>query len=294
MPLAYLLIGDIQGEDKLEISPTIKHLPFIQTLTNIIIVAIENKRLAKDNIKQEGVRKEMELASEMQNMLFPSVLPDNKQLQMAAHYQPHHQVGGDYYDLIKLNDHEVIICIADISGKGVSAALLMANFQANLRALVNHTNSLGEIVDDLNSQVMNNAKGEKFITLFIAKYNMVTHVLTYINAGHNPPLIINGNATNWLKTGCTGLGMFDELVKVREGILNVSPNSVMLCYTDGLIELENDMKEEYGMERLKNIVTEHIKGSMQELINSIKEDSSTYRQHQQYHDDIALLACRFF
>ncbi|MEO6884627.1 MAG: SpoIIE family protein phosphatase, partial [Bacteroidia bacterium] len=205
VPLAYVLIGDL-NEDKLEVSAAIKHLPFIQTLTNIIIVAIENKKLAKDNIRQAAVQKELDLASEMQSMLFPSSLPHDKQLDVAAVYLPHQQVGGDYYDFIRLNENEIAFCMADVSGKGVAAALLMSNFQANLRILFNHTTTLADLVKELNSKVMANAKGEKFITLFIAKYNMVTRVLNYVNAGHNPPLFASGKSTNLLKIGCTGLG----------------------------------------------------------------------------------------
>jgi sigma-B regulation protein RsbU (phosphoserine phosphatase) len=204
-PLAYLLIGDID-EQKIEISPTIKHLPFVQTLTNIIIVAIENKRLVRESLLQVASRKELELASEMQNMLFPDKLPDNNQLSIHAYYQPHHQVGGDYYDFIKLNDYEVVFCVADVSGKGVSAALLMANFQANLRALFKHNTSLTEIIHELNTLVFDNAKGEKFITIFLARYNLVTRMLTYINAGHNPPLMICSNTLLQLTTGGIGVG----------------------------------------------------------------------------------------
>jgi len=293
-PLAYVLIGDL-AEDKLEISPTIKHLPFIQTLTNIIVVAIENKKLAKDNIRQEGVRRELELASEMQSMLFPETLPDNDQLQIAAYYQPHHEVGGDYYDYIKLNENEIIFCMADVSGKGVSAALLMSNFQANLRALVNHTSSLHEIVKELNAKVMTNAKGEKFITLFIAKYNLVTKVLSYINAGHNPPLLITDSTVSMLKVGCTGLGMFEEIPKIQEGIVNITSTSVLMCYTDGLVEQENDKGEDFGMTNLVKILEENsTKISMPALNSLIIDKVANFRESQAYVDDIALLSCKLY
>src|ERR1043165_8756129 len=186
-PLAYVLIGDL--EDKVEVSPAIKHLPFVQTLTSIIVVAIENKKLARDTVRQAAMRKELELASEMQSMLFPSALPRDKNIDTAAFYLPHQQVGGDYYDFIWLNENECAFCVADVSGKGVAAARLMPNLRATLRVLFNHTVSLTDLVRELNTKVMANAKGEKFITLFIAKYNMVTRTLTYVNAAHNPPLL---------------------------------------------------------------------------------------------------------
>jgi len=134
--IAYVLIGDIEEEGE-GVSPIIKHLRFIQTLSNIIVVAIENKRLFQESLRQEALKREMELASRMQGMLIPQEerLPSNEYVRMKAFYHPHFEVGGDYYDVIQLSEEEVGFCIADVSGKGISAAILMSNFQANLRAL---------------------------------------------------------------------------------------------------------------------------------------------------------------
>ena len=300
-PLAYLLIGDID-EGKIEVSPTIKHLPFIQTLTNIIVVAIENKKLAKEQIKQEGIRKELELASEMQTMLFPTSLPNDDKLQIAAYYQPHHQIGGDYYDYIKLNEEEVVFCLADVSGKGISAAFLMSNLQANIRASIKRI-PIFYLVQKLNSKVMTSAKGEKFITLFIAKYNLTTRVLNYINAGHHPPFLLSPSANSGdrsdytvslLEKGCTGLGIFDELPEVNEGIITIPKNSILICYTDGVVELENEKGEEFGTEALKELILKNRDLSMQELNDVIIEKLAKYKGNQPYIDDIALFSCRFF
>jgi sigma-B regulation protein RsbU (phosphoserine phosphatase) len=146
-PLAYVLIGDIDEEGE-GVSPTIKHLHFIQTISNVIIVAIENIRLFNESLRQEAIKKELELASRMQNMLIPesSTLPQNIHIRFDAFYHPHFSVGGDYYDCIALNDDEVGFCIADVSGKGISAAILMSNFQANLRALFNSEIPLDQLV----------------------------------------------------------------------------------------------------------------------------------------------------
>lgn len=291
-PLAYVLIADI-SQDSLELSAIIKHLPFIQTLTNIIVVAIENKRLAKENIRQEGMRKELELAREMQKLLFPSTLPNDETLQVSAFYQPHHQVGGDYYDFIRINENEVLFCMADVSGKGVSAAILMANFQANLRALVNHTSSLAELVKELNSKVMLSAKGEKYITLFIAKYNTQTRIMTYINAAHNPPLMLCEGTVSLLNTGCTGVGMFDEIPTIREGVLHITSGTILVCYTDGLIELENNSGESFGLERLIKLLSQsEASTGMAPLNEKIIQDAGKFRENQPYIDDIALLSFR--
>ncbi len=292
-PLAYVLIGDI-NEQKLEMSPTIRHLPFIQTLTNIIIVAIENKKLFKENLKQAAIKKELELASEMQSMLFPSTLPSNATMDIAAFYLPHRQVGGDYYDFIRLNENEVAFCMADVSGKGVAAALLMSNFQANLRILLQHITSLTDLVKELNTIVMNNAKGEKFITFFIAKYNHVTKILNYVNAGHNPPIILSGNTTSLLRTGCTGLGMFDEIPRVREGLVHMQTPATIVCYTDGVVEVENNSNLEFGTASLEKLMIDGREQSMTELNSNIIRSLDRHREDQPYIDDITLFTCRFF
>lgn len=291
-PLAYLLIGDLD-EDKLEMSPTIKHLPFIQTLTNVIVVAIENKKLAKEYFRQIAANKELELASKMQSLLFPAVLPNDRYLDVSAYYQPHLQVGGDYYDFIRLNENEVAFCMADVSGKGVSAALLMANFQANLRALFRYQNSLPEIVFELNNIVSQNAKGEKFITLFVAKYNIITRVLNYINAGHNPPILFTANTSLQLTTGCIGLGMLPDIPKMKEGITYIVPNSILTCFTDGLIEQNNEENEEYGFDNLQRVVMQNFDKSSKDLNNCLIDDLNVFRGGKSFIDDIALLSSRF-
>ena len=289
-PLAYLLIGDL--EDRVELSPAIKHLPFVQTLTSIIVVAIENKKLAKENIRQATVKKELELAFEMQSMLFPSSLPNNKKLQASAYYLPHQQVGGDYYDFIWLNEDECVFCVADVSGKGVAAALLMSNFQANLRILVKNNLSLTELVKELNSKVIASAKGEKFITLFIAKYNLTSRFLTYINAAHNPPVLVTDSSADILKLGCTGLGMFDKIEKIQEGAIKILPKSTIVCYTDGLVELENDKGEDFGLELLEELVKTNSNVSMKKLNCIIMDKAIEYKQKQGYVDDIALFSLK--
>jgi sigma-B regulation protein RsbU (phosphoserine phosphatase) len=291
-PLAYLLIGDIINE-AIQISPIIKHLPFIQTFTNIIAVAIENKNLAKEAIRQERIKKELELASEMQTMLLPDELPKDNNLDIAAFYRSHQQVGGDYYDVIWVNKTEIAMCIADVSGKGVSAAILMSNFQANLKAGVKHSLSLSELVQELNQKVISSAKGEKFITMFIATYNVKSRQLTYINCGHNPPVLRNGKEIIELKDGCPGLGMLDCLPSPKIGIIDVLPSSTLVTYTDGLVEVENNNQIEFGTQKVKSAIEESTNTSMDELNQYLMDDVTKFKQDQPFIDDIAILSCKF-
>jgi len=187
-PLAYLLISGIRRPNQKDLYG-FSYMSFVQTLTNIIVVAIENKRMAKISLKQERLKKELEVASEMQKLLFPSDLPSDRSLDVSAKYKPRHQVGGDYYDFIPIAEDEYIICIADVSGKGISAAMLMANFQATIRTLFNYQRfEMDFLMEELNKKVNKTAKGEKFITFFIAHFNNSTRELVYVNAGHNHPL----------------------------------------------------------------------------------------------------------
>jgi len=291
-PFAYLLLGDFDGE-KIEVSPIIKHLPFIQTLTNLIVVAIENKRLFKANLKQSVIKKEMELASEMQQMLLPKALPNNKNIEVAAKYIPHHMVGGDYYDFIRLNENEVAFCIADVSGKGVSAALLMSNFQASLRALVNRTASLTELITELNKNIINSANKEKFITAFIGKYNCTTKELQYINAGHNPPLLLIENQFKMLADGCTLLGIFDELPTLIESSITIPDNTLLMCFTDGITEQTDKDGIEYGVDFLKTAILKNQTKSIATINEYIFNELAKFNAKKIHLDDMALLGLRF-
>lgn len=290
-PLAYLLLGD--GDEQLKMSPAVKHYNFIQTLTNLMMVAIENKRLAKEMIEQERTKRELELAAEMQAMLIPNELPSTSEYEFAAYYQPHQQVGGDHYDLIQVNDHEDVFCVADVSGKGVSAAMVMANFQATLRTLVQYTTmSLSELVHELNTKVMESAQGEKFITLFLAHYNHRTRTLKYVNAGHNPPILLTNGQTELLKEGCIGVGMLDSIPVIEEGNISLGRGATLLCYTDGLVEQENAAEEEFGMDRTVAVMANSPWATIQEMIDLLVHKLETHRNGTPYLDDTALFGFR--
>ncbi len=292
--IAYVLIGDIDEEQE-GISPAIRHLNFIQTLTNIIIVAIENKYLFEENLKQEALKKELELASKMQSMLIPdqSILPNSDELKLAVYYLPHSEVGGDYYDIFNISDNECGFCIADVSGKGMAAALLMSNFQANIRALFNTNHSLTEIVTNLNQVVNESMKGEKFITLFVAKYNEKTKQLNYINAGHNRPILFDKNTKtiSHLTDGCVGIGMLEEMPIINEGTINISKGSKLICYTDGVEELENEQDEPFDMEIINNLIQQKL--DIKDIIKNIVDALNTHKGTKNFFDDVSIMGAEF-
>jgi sigma-B regulation protein RsbU (phosphoserine phosphatase) len=295
IPVAFVLIGDID-EEKEGVSPTIKHLHFIQTLSNIIIVAIENIRLYNESLKQEALKKELELASKMQSMLIPEedTLPHSDQIFVSTFYHPHLEVGGDYYDFIQLNENEVGFCIADVSGKGISAALLMSNFQANLRALFTTESSLVDMAVKLNERVMASAKGEKFITLFMARYNYKTKRLNFINAGHNPPLFYKMDDQEMLslRDGCVGMGMLNEIPTIKEGAITIDQKAKLFCYTDGLVELIGDDGVSFGTEQIEQNLANDAE--IDENIQSIIKKQKIMEGSTAIFDDISILGITFY
>ncbi len=269
---------------------------FIQTLSNIVIVAIENIRLFDKSLRQEAVKKELELASKMQSLLIPSneKLPNNEKIFITGFYHPHHEVGGDYYDCIQLAEQEYGFCIADVSGKGISAALLMANFQATLRALFTSEISLVDLVRKLNKSVLESAHGEKFITLFLAKYNVETRTLSYVNAAHNAPLLyeINSKKLIKLQSNCLGIGMLDDIPIIEIVSQNIPVESKIICYTDGLSELPDDFGREMGTKAVeKNLKNNQ---SIDVNIRDLIFEEQILEDNEKLFDDVSLLGIQIY
>ncbi len=292
--IGFVLIGDVDEEHQ-GISPTIKHLKLIQIISNLIIVFIENKRMQHELIEQEAMRKEMELASRIQSQLVPADnhLPVSTKFSIHTFYHPQFEVGGDYYDFIKLSKNVLGFCIADVSGKGISAAFLMSNFQAVFRALYTPGINLKKLVHHLNHKVNQSANSEKFITMFLGKYNTLTRKLTYVNAGHLPPMLFDPKKHHLtsLDKGCIGLGMLDEIPSVEMGKVYIPKQAKFLAFTDGLVELENGDQIESGMKPIEDIISngQDVEKNMidlKELINEQLEIGSVF-------DDISIAAIQF-
>ncbi|NEN25468.1 SpoIIE family protein phosphatase [Cryomorpha ignava] len=294
-PLAYVLIGDI-NDDELKMSPIIKHMRYIQTLTNIICVAIENKQLIEKSLEQERYKTELKLAAEMQALMVGSGRRDYPSTEVATYYKPHHQVGGDFCDFIELNSQESFFCVADVSGKGISAAFLMANIQAHLRALLQYTNwTLESLAIELNKKVVETVNGERFVTLFMAYFHRPSRTLHYLNAGHNPPVLLSNNKIHHLESGSVGIGMLEELPFINKSEIKIGKDAMIVCYTDGVVEIEDAHEEEFGYERIGQLMkdNQHNLNHIDDLITHIISSLDSHRGNNPYFDDTALLCCRF-
>lgn len=289
-PLAFVLLGDIEPDNN--IGSLDDRSKFIRTITNIIVVAIENKRLFKQQIEQEKLRKELELAERVQSMLIPKQLPYNDSLQMNAIYMPHSNIGGDYYDYIPLSSDEFLVCMADISGKGIAAALLMANIQAILRALAKETPNLAEIVYKLNDRVREITNSDKYITIFLAHHHLPSRQMSYINCGHQPPLmqLPSGEITP-LEAQCTILGIFEKIDISVPSQLHTPAGTRLLTYTDGLTDLENSQGDFWGIEQLIHFLqTQPLEIPIEVFNRHLLETAAAFKGETLYTDDISILS----
>ena len=285
--IAYALIGDWVGPHDHE-----SKLKFITTITNVIAVAIENKRLFKQQIEQERLAKEVELAEEVQQMLIPDSLPKEQRFNMASIYQPHFNVGGDYFDYIPLTEDRFIVCIADISGKGVGAAILMANFHAVLRLAVRKLKSIREIVIELNKNIYAITQSDKFITFFIGVVDLAAQEIQYVNAGHNPPMLFENNEIRRLEVGTTVLGAVPYLPTVETGRATYHGHALLLAYTDGLIDVSNKAGERFEHERIEDFVRQHGHCKAEIFNQRLQRALDDFRGEQEYPDDVAILTCQ--
>ncbi|GAB3646867.1 hypothetical protein GCM10028791_07890 [Echinicola sediminis] len=286
--LAILLLKTKDTERELD-------LDFTQALTNILVVALENKRFARRQLEQERLKREVEIASNVQRMLFPADLPETERLKAKVTYYPHSTVGGDYYDLIKKSEDEVFFCIADVSGKGMPAALLMSNFQAALRTLLRSSSDLEMIAGQLNFTIFENTNGERFITFFLGYYNYKTKTLQFVNAGHNPPVLCRERTgeVELLQAGTTILGAFKDLPFLEVGERKELQDFTIHLYTDGLTEVFNSQDEEYGEQRFLDFIDSHAELEPEVFHQEFFEDWSQFSGEVPRGDDITLLSVRF-
>ena len=225
-----------------------------------LALIIENSRLTERMLAQERLTRELVLAAEVQRRLLPESAPENVSLQLAGFCEPARGVGGDYYDFIAVDKERVGVAIADVAGKGMPAALLMSTVQATLRtltvtngALPPSVPQLAEMVGKLNRLVFRSTSGENYVTFFYAYFDHATHSLTYVNAGHNPPLYLQRKGSNHFQQLTAGgliAGVF-EYSNYEQETIQMESDDLLFLYTDGLTEATNRTGEEFGEARVQ-------------------------------------------
>ncbi|MFK7972602.1 MAG: PP2C family protein-serine/threonine phosphatase [Bacteroidia bacterium] len=288
-PSAFFVVAEF-ADSEME---TQNDLIFIETLGNIMNVAIRNRQLVNEKLRQESLRRELEVAETIQKQLLISDFSRFREFDVWGFNVPHHRIGGDYFDVIKRGKGNTFVCIADVAGKGIAAALLMSNLQANLRALCAQSDDPIEIVTELNSIIFQVTQGERFISLFLGKIDSETREMEYVNAGHNYPLFLpeKGHLTE-LSTGAALVGIMPDL-NVVSGNLTFEKDDVLLMFTDGVVEQTNLSEEMYGNDRLAELLQSSKGDSSQALVNKVRQDVSYFSEGVEVHDDLTLLSVRF-
>lgn len=227
-------------------------------------------------------------ARNIQQGLLPKFIPQQRGYEIAGAWQPALSVGGDYYDVFSFDDNTLGLCIADVSGKGLPAALLMSNLQAAVRGLAAPSLSPDGLCQRLNSLVCHNTASDRFITFFYAQLDGPSRVLRYSNAGHNPPIVIRRNGSHErLGAGGTVLGVFPQQ-SFAVGQAQLAPGDRVILFTDGVTEAYDDAGEEFGEERLLQLVQEHRAAAPAELQQKILSAAGSFSRGH-WHDDATLL-----
>jgi sigma-B regulation protein RsbU (phosphoserine phosphatase) len=268
-----------------------EEMSFLESLGNTAMIAVENERLIQEEILKRSLENELEIAADIQRKLLPDVLPHANHLEIAADARTSRQIGGDYYDVISLGDNRTLFAIADVAGKGIPAALLMANVQAALNVLVRIDMPLTHLMSRLNSLICDNTEVDVFVTMFICVIDSATLRFEYVNAGHNPPILISGRDVQLLSTGGVLTGVIEDppAYKMGTGMLRIG--DVLLLYTDGVTEARNH-NNEYGMPALVNLLMKNRNHSPAEIIRLIHSDIHSFTGTDQIDDDTSLVAIK--
>ncbi len=252
-------------------------------------------QLIEEENKRRRLENEISIAREVQNQLFPSTLPSVPGVEIEAICKAARSVSGDYYDFIQLSPTHIAIAIADISGKGISAALLMASLQAALRSQMltegSERLSMAELVSRLNKHLVRNTGDDRFATFFIATYDSATRTLRYTNAGHLPAFLICKGGSEKLDIGGMVLGVMEDYV-YEEGSLTVSPDSLLIGYSDGLIEPENVYGEEFGIRRLQEAAVRMQGAAPLMVAESLMAAAEEWAGTPEQADDMTVIVAR--
>jgi phosphoserine phosphatase RsbU/P len=256
--------------------------------------------LVKQRVQKERLERELEIAKEVQERLFPTDAPKMARMDLAGICLPARTVSGDYYDFLPLGINELGLALGDICGKGISAALLMTNLQATLRSNVMNLwgkgdlegdRTVAELVERVNSQIFSYTAANKFATFFYALYNEGHQTLTYCNAGHNPPLYFNNGSVRRLMSGGTVVGIFADSQYEQETI-HLHEDDLLVAYTDGIVECVNEYGEEFGESRLIQLVQEHRYSSATRIKEIIVERVLSWTFAEERDDDMTLIIAR--
>jgi phosphoserine phosphatase RsbU/P len=265
------------------------HLKVLTTLASVAAIRVENARLVEARFQQERLERELQLAMEIQQRFQPTAPPTVAGYELQGISFPCYEIGGDYYDFIEREDGRLVIALGDVSGKGTAAALLMSSLHAAIHAQTGSHDTLVETISAVNRYLADNIPSNRFVTLFYAELDPDSGAVSFLNAGHNPPLIVHAAGTvEQLASGGLPLGIKAD-ADYREGRTTLQHGDVLVIYSDGVTEAASPSGEEFGPTRLYEVVSRNVEASAAGIRDRIESALTKFSQGTQAADDITLV-----
>jgi phosphoserine phosphatase RsbU/P len=265
------------------------HLKVLTTLASVAAIRVENTSLVEARLERERFERELALASEIQQRFQPTAPPHVEGYELQGISFPCYEIGGDYYDFIEREDGRLVIALGDVSGKGTAAALLMSSLHAAVHAQSASHDSLSATISAVNRYLADNIPANRFVTLFYAELDPASGALSFLNAGHNPPLIVHSAGTvEQLASGGLPLGIKPD-AEYREGRTQLQPGDVLVIYSDGVTEAVSPSGEEFGATRLYEVVARNVNASAAGIRDRIESSLTKFAQGTSAADDITLV-----
>ena len=251
-------------------------MEFLYSLGNLAVVSIQNTDFVEERIEQERLKEELRLARTIQKGLLPNTIPHVPGLQIATLALPSREVGGDYFDVLALPGGRIHTIIADVTGKGMPAALLMSSIHACTHIMLPMQVSLEQAISHINRVIYENTPSDKFITAFASVYHAESRTLEYVNAGHEPPLLVRTDGTMIpLEVGGPLLGILPSL-PYDKGTIQMESGDILVMFTDGVTEAMGPAREEYTEARLQQIISQYRNRNAQELLDAVQCDVESF------------------
>jgi len=279
----------------------IEECGMLMSIASQVAVAAENLQLLEENIEKQRLEKELDMARRVQQGLLPGKIPDTPGLEIAARSKFCLEVAGDYYDVIKVDERRTVVAIGDVSGKGAAAALLMSNIQASFRIAVgigSHTSdpvtgfNIADVVSRINNLIHRNTPPDQFITFFVGVYEPENKTFSYVNAGHNPPMLLRADSRiEMMDKGGLLLGAMPDM-PYEQASLSLEDNDLIFLYTDGVSEAEDASDEMFGEERIQKILKENRNLAPTEILSKLEDEVQRFVGNVPLSDDFTTLVAR--
>ncbi len=271
---------------------SLEDLNILGVLTNQMVTALTNARLYVDSLERIRLEEEVTMARQIQLNLLPANPPVVETIEIAVHSTPSRTVGGDFYDFVRIDDRKIGIVIADASGKGMPAALMIAQIQAIIHSEVNNGNRIDKMLRNMNQLVVQATSSEKYVTLFYGELDTTTGEFYYCNAGHNYPILVRSQGeVELLKVGGPVIGALTHM-EYEATSVRLNSDDLLFLFTDGLSEAMDAEEHEYGEERICRLICEHRRDNAQAIMDAILEDVHKFDPTNPPRDDTTIISLK--